>query len=124
MIPIILIVVGIIVMLRKTVSLSQTSELRRPKTYIFGGIIIATAIIDAIIVHQGQRGDVYTVQQLIYDIIPLLIPLIAIPFLKQQKLNTSSEPTKKGVSKTTTIIGWIIILGFVGILIYALLGNS
>jgi putative copper export protein len=111
-------------MIRKNITLSSVSELRRPRTYILGGIIVATGIIDAYIIHTGQRSDTYTMRQLIYDVIPLLIPLLAIPFLKQKKLTAPNDTSKKTTPKAVTIIGWIVILGFVGVLVYALLGNS
>ena len=121
MITTILVIIGLFLLFRQNVSLSNTSELRRPRTVIMGIITIAAGVLANVIARMVEtQSKIDVVVYVAVLIIPLIIPLIAIPFLKQPKLQASGAPgaeVKTG-SKAVNVIGWLVLTGVVGFLVW------
>ncbi len=124
MIDIIFIVIAIIIISRKNLSLSQNLELRRPRTYLYGAVIIGIIIVRTVIL-STRNSDVYTATDLLIDVGTIAALLAPLLFIKQRKANLAPQAPRdpKHTSKTVAVVGWVIILGFVGVLIYAILGQ-
>ena len=114
MITIILVIVGIFLLFRQSVNLSSTSELRRPRTVIMGVITIIAGALAYVI---GGKVDPKSQIDVVVYITAFIIPLIAIPFLKQPKLQTMGMETKTG-SKAVNVIGWLVLLAVIGFLVW------
>jgi hypothetical protein len=114
MVTIILVIVGIFLLFKQTVSLSNTSELRRPSTVIMGVITIAAGVLAMVI---GNRVDPNTQTDVLVYVGAFVIPLIAIPFLKQPKLSTTPADVKTG-NKAVNVIGWVVLIAVVGFLVW------
>ncbi len=120
MITIILVIVGIFLLFRKSVTLTNTSELRRPRTIIMGVITIITGILANII---GGKVDPTSQMDVVVYGAALVIPLIVIPFLKQPKLQPAGVETKTG-NKAVNVIGWLVLLAVIGFLVWLMLQAS
>ena len=114
MITIILVIVGIFLLFRKRVNLSNTSELRSPRTVIMGIIAIIAGVLAYII---GNKVDPKSQIDVVVYVAAFVIPLIAIPFLKQPKLQTAGIETKTG-NKAVNVIGWLVLLAVIGFLVW------
>jgi hypothetical protein len=72
----------------KKITVSASSEIRRPRTYVFGGLVIGLALLahflSGMFVADVQQGRVSTGWLLSY-VIPIVLIFVSIPFLKQSK---------------------------------------
>ncbi len=79
MVIIVLFIIGVVILLVKRVAITKKSEIRRPRTYILGIIIIASAIL-------AQITTLDSTASIILSMLWVLIPIIAAIAMKQQKL--------------------------------------
>ena len=114
MATIILIIVGVFLLFRKSVSLSNASELRRPGTIIMGAITIVSGLLA---MYVGNKVDPHTQTDVYVYVAAFIIPLIAAPFLKQPKLVAMPSEIKTG-NKAVNVIGWIVLLAVAGFLVW------
>lgn len=114
---IVLVIIGIFLLFKQSVSLSNTSELRRPRTVVVGIITIIAGILASII---ANKIDPQSKMDVIVYVSAFLIPLIVIPFLKQQKLLPVQGDIKTS-NKIITILGWLVLLGVVGFLVWLMM---
>lgn len=87
-----LVIIGIWIMFRKSVSLTSKSELRRPRTLVFGLLLIVAVVISKILseIFKGPLDSygnpIFTTGWFLAYSLPLLIPFIVVVFLKQPKV--------------------------------------
>ncbi|MCL5666477.1 MAG: hypothetical protein M1383_01775 [Patescibacteria group bacterium] len=85
-----------------------------------GIITIAAGVLASVIariVEPQSKMDV------VVYVAAFVIPLIAIPFLKQPKLQTPTAETKTG-NKVVNVIGWLVLLGVIGFLVWLMFQAS
>ena len=109
MIPILYVLLGIFFLARKQISISGSSEIRRPGTTILGVATILTGVLIEVIARATDKGPVYTISDLVLYVAPLIIPIIAAVVLKKPKSEIASGAAPQSSNKLPTIIGWIII---------------
>ena len=89
MIPLIFALIGIVVCFMKKISVTGTTEVRRPRTIVLGLLLLLPALMSIVFPVGLQTGA----GPLIKMIIPILIPLISVFFLKQPKEQTPPSTT-------------------------------
>src|SRR3989338_1914413 len=120
MVIIIFVLIGLLIMFPKRISVSKNSELRRPKTVIFGFVLIGCFLLASYLQNIQYVGDNTSQLPALYYGLALLISLSTILFLKKPKIiETSTTQTKNTPDKIVNIATWIFvtIIGIVIVLV-------
>lgn len=117
MIPIILIVVGVAISVKDSVSLSNNYELRKTHSRIVGFITITSGILAYFV--SDKLVDPFSSNKLnvVYYISPVLGPLVALFLLNQKKLKGMEVSS---TNKVANILTWMILFGVVAFAIWLL----
>lgn len=115
MVIILFVLIGIFVMFPKSISISNSLELRRPKTIIFGGIILACSFISQVITDLIDTSRGYSVSWFLAYSIPLIAAIVSVFFLKTKKSNDPYvQNVKNRADKIVNVVTWAIV-GLIGI---------
>lgn len=117
LVNIILIFFGIGLMFPKSFSISEKSELRRPRNIFFGIILIIGTLLAQTLSSLFFTGFSYfSVSWLLAYAVPIILALASIVFLKQPKIAGVSAvaQNKSSADRIATVIFWIII-GVIGL---------
>jgi len=102
----------------KRLSLSPSSEIRRPKTYYWAAITLGFVAVSEIL---GRSFDSFST---FAYMVTIIVPIITIFMLKERKLENIVIPELTNWKKTENNIAWVILIGaalfFVGLYIYDL----
>jgi hypothetical protein len=114
LVVIVLVVIGLFLMFARSISVSASSEIRRPRTFVFGGLMIVMALaawfVSSMFEPEVPNGDFSTAWLLSYAI-PLVLIFLAVPVLKQPKaVNTAVVPGRSGADRVANIIVWVILV--------------
>ncbi|HEX9503253.1 MAG TPA: hypothetical protein VF974_02930 [Patescibacteria group bacterium] len=119
MVLIIFVLIGVGLMFVPSVSLSAKSELRRPKTIIYGIILIVAAAVTRFLSSTIDIRGGYPVSWLLSYAIPIILGIGSVIFLKQPKMIDPTavpgmQPAKSSTDNIANVLTWII-LGVIGL---------
>ncbi len=121
MIPIALVIVGIILLFKESVSLSSNREVRKGREKALGLITIASGITSYFVSSEVAEPFSANKMNAIYYFAPVLAPLVSLFFLNQEKLQTTPMSKTNSVANVLT---WIILIGVVVFAIWLLYSSS
>lgn len=110
MIPVVLVIVGVLLFFKESISLSSNSEIRKGRAKAFGLITIASGVTSYFVSDQLVNPFSSDKLNVVYYFAPVLVPLISLFFLNQKKLEAAPMSRTNRVANALT---WIVLLGLV-----------